>query len=153
MKPSRRTVVVICGLLSLLAALATSPSALAANAFDGVQVVPRCFSSPSGSLTFEFDVVNRRAAPVGNVRLDVYFRRGARLTGLAGHHFGGEPQMRVSGPHAWEADASLNVYSGFALQPVLREDPHSRTSVHPVTLTLTVEGARHAFPTWVCAKP
>jgi hypothetical protein len=121
--------------------------------FDGVQVAPSCSTLPSGSLAFEFTVVNRRPTSVGAVRVDTYFRHGARLHEVPGFHAEGVPQMHISGAHVWEAASTLNVYSGFGPQVILHEDANSGTSSYPVAFTLTVAGSRHAFPTWACAKP
>ena len=54
------------------------------------------------------------------------------------------------GVHAWKTVESLNVYSGFALQPVV----HGARSGTPqrVDLVLTVGSVRHGFPAWVCAE-
>ena len=78
-----------------------SASGRAANArlevfsFDGVQVAPSCSSLPFGSLEFEFIVVNRRPTPVGAVRIDTYFRHGARLDEVPGFHAEGVPQISI----------------------------------------------------------
>jgi hypothetical protein len=145
--------VLVRWIICCLAALAVSSPALASNAstglqaFDGVQVIPTCSRSPGGSSEFQFVVVNRRPTTVGSERLDVYFTRGIRLTPVPGYH---DPQetTRIVGRHAWETAPSLNLYSGFALQPIV----HVLSVGTPkrAAFVLTVEGKHHAFATWTC---
>jgi hypothetical protein len=154
MKPRAGTALLMGGVAGLIAALGVSPPGIAATpsthvgTFDGLQVVPSCQPGPFG-LSFQFLVVNRRSEPVDAVRLDVYFRRGARLHPAPG--FASPPLIRIEGSHVWEAAESLNVSSGFAVQPILHEDAKSQRSSYHLTFTLTVEGARQSFR-WVCAR-
>jgi hypothetical protein len=138
-----------------VAMLLVAPAALAASRstgsrlYDGVEVVPSCSSSPGGSAAFQFLVLNRRTTSVGSVRLDVYFRDGTRLMSAPGYH-DLRTTFHIAGRHAWRAVQALDVYSGFALQPIVH-GARSGTSQR-VVFALTVHGARHRFPAWVCTQ-
>ena len=139
---------VICCLVAMFAVPAASP-ATGLRLFSGVQVVPSCSRYPGGSAEFQFVVVNRRPTSVRSVRLDVYFARGTRLFPVPGYH-DAQTMFPIVGSHAWKTVQSLNVYSGFALQPIVHG---SRSGPRPrVIFALTVEGARHTFPAWVCTQ-
>jgi hypothetical protein len=128
-------------------ALAASPST-DLRLFGGVQVVPSCSRYPGGSSEFQFVVVNRRPTSVGSVTLDVYFARGTRLFPIPGYQ-DGQTMFPIVGHHAWKTVQFLNVYSGFALQPIVHGP---RSGTRRVVFALTVEGARHTFPAWVCTQ-
>ena len=91
-------------------------------------------------------VVNRRPSSVGSVRLDVYFGSGTRLMEMPGYR-DRRTTFHIVGHHAWQTVQSLSVYSGFALQPVVR-GPRPQRAV----FALTVEGVHHTFPAWVCTQ-
>ena len=69
---------------------------------------------------------------------------------LGAHDPGTRTTFHIVGHHAWQTVQSLNVYSGFALQPVVR-GPKSGTPQRTV-FALTVEGVRHTFPAWDCTQ-